>query len=208
MKKKLFVFFLILGISLVIGGVSFFAYRTMYASSQSSPLSQKVEFSPSPPNVLITWEDQAQFSFQYPKSLSIDPHDEDQENYAHVELTNSSHPGRLIVWTKDSTASDIEQWLKKEKTENALDTTLGEEKAKKILISEEKKRLITSAIRDGYLYQIEVDLDEEGYWNNVYDTISSSFQFTSEKTTQNSQTTSEGTPSGEEGNWVDEEIIE
>ena len=50
---------------------------------------------------LVVWDDPAGFTFEYPQDLKVDKHDEDKENYAHVELTSPGRQGRVIVWAKD-----------------------------------------------------------------------------------------------------------
>ena len=81
-------------------------------SKQNKPTTPVVEVQPNPTPVveLTTWTDQSEYSFQYPKDLTINPHDEDELNYSHVELTQPSHPGSIILWTKDTTAKDMEAW--------------------------------------------------------------------------------------------------
>jgi hypothetical protein len=47
--------------------------------------------------------------------VTVDKHDEDQENYAHIEMTHKDQPGTIIIWAKDTTAVDGAGWVKKEK---------------------------------------------------------------------------------------------
>lgn len=130
---------------------------------------------------LALWEDQAGFSFKYPKELSFDKHDEDQENYAHIEFTSATHSGRLIVWAKDTTYPDVSSWVTKDKflvDAVAVDTTLGGEPAKKLVITTPAKKLITGAISDQILFTVEAEPTEgDSYWTTVSDTIASSFAF-------------------------------
>lgn len=121
---------------------------------------------------LTTWNDPAGFSFQYPKNLSVNKHEEDNENYAHVELTNNEHPGKIIVWVKDAPA----KWPFEGGT--TLDTTLGGLAAKKILTTAPVKMLTTGVITDNLLFSVEATLTDSEYWNGVHDTITSSFAFT------------------------------
>ena len=58
-------------------------------------------------------ERSAGFSFSYPEGLTVDKHDEDQENYAHIEMTLKDTLGNVIVWAKDAPASDLAAWIKK-----------------------------------------------------------------------------------------------
>jgi len=172
MKKKI----ILLSVVLIVlaGGVG------IYIKSQSTNevITPVTEVQPtlSPKVEMATWKDQAEFEFQYPKDLAVNPHDEDEVNYSHVELTSATHSGGLIVWTKDTNSTDIESWAKQSKVLNPLDTSLGEQPAKKTLGT---KKLTNSTVYNGYLYQIETNLEDATYWNKVYDTVSSTFKFTS-----------------------------
>lgn len=130
---------------------------------------------------LLEWKDPAGFAFQYPEGVAINKHDEDKENYAHVEMTHPANPGRLIVWGKDTTAADVAAWVKTEKTfrdASIVDTTLGSKPAKKILLATPIKKVIVGAIFDELLWFIEVEPGEGEYWQKTLDTIAGSFKFT------------------------------
>jgi len=135
---------------------------------------------PSPKEELVLWEDPAGFSFQYPKGLTVDKHDEDTENYAHVELTSTDNKGRVIVWVKDTTATTIAQWLKNDKSLKdavSVDTTLGGNEAKKVMVKDPTKKQITATLDEDVLVLIETELDEEGFWQKVNDGILGSMTF-------------------------------
>lgn len=179
MKKKIIITVVVL-LFVVLG------YRTWYVLSQNSETSVPVDTAPTPTPIeeLATWEDQSEFTFQYPKSLTVDPHEEDTENYAHVELTSASHGGGIIVWAKDTTSDTIDAWITKEKYEGAIDTTLGEEAAKKVLVmntGNESPPMIIAAIHNGYLYEIEYRqtdvFADKAYWDSVFERMSTSFAF-------------------------------
>lgn len=127
---------------------------------------------------LITWEDPAGFSFTYPENIEIDTHEEDEENYAHLELSFSSHPGGIIIWVKDMSYTDIKDWANQEATKGGqiFDTELGGEPAKKIAYSEPVK-LVTATIDVDTLVLVEMTPDGEDYWQKVHDEILSSFTF-------------------------------
>ena len=129
---------------------------------------------------LVDWNDPAGLAFQYPDGLTVDKHDEDKQNYAHVELTDPAHPGRLIVWAKDTTALDVAAWVKTDKQFTGapiIDTTLGGEPAKKILVTTPVKKLFIGTIFDELLFFVEIELGEDDYWQGVADTVSTSFRF-------------------------------
>lgn len=121
---------------------------------------------------LTTWNDEAGFSFQYPKELSVNKHEEDPNNYAHVELTNPNHPGKIIVWASDATKS----WPPDGGT--VIDTTLAGLPAKKVLVTTPFKTLSIGTISDGLLFNVEATLTDSEYWIRVQDTIVGSFAFT------------------------------
>ncbi|OGF99224.1 hypothetical protein A2Y99_04570 [Candidatus Gottesmanbacteria bacterium RBG_13_37_7] len=202
--KKVIIISLIIGILI---GLSFIWYFSQ--SSKIPPPSAIENITPtSVEEELSNWIDQSEFSFQYPKSLSLNPHDEDQDNYSHVELTSSSHPGYVIVWCKDSLSADIENFVKKNKIEGAIDTTLGGKPAKKVISGTNSEILTTYTIRESYLYQIEGQLIDRNYWNKVYDIVLNSFKFSSTEKAGNdnkeSNSVSEETSSAD---YIEEEEL-
>lgn len=166
-----------IGIGLLIGISGFTLYVVTKKSEAPAQTTEKVETSVK----LLEWKDPAGFTFQYPEGVTIDKHDEDQQNYAHVEMTNSQNPGRLIVWGKDTTAADVAAWVKTEKSfrdASVVDTTLGGEPAKKILLTTPTNKIIIGTIFDEILWYIEVEPGEGDYWQKTLDTIAGSFKFT------------------------------
>lgn len=129
---------------------------------------------PTPAVELMTWKDEAGFSFQYPKDLSVNKHEEDPDNYAHVELTSRDHPGNIIVWASDPPKI----WPPKEGT--SIDTTLGGEPAKKILIASPSAKFIVGTLFDGLLFKVEGTYTDKQFWQPIQDTIVTSFAFTPE----------------------------
>ena len=154
----------------------------------------------------ILWDDPAGFTMQYPEALSVNKHDEDKVNYAHVELTDPEHPGGLIVWVKDLPrgVTDTASWAKKAATPSSaisFDTTLGNQPAKKLLVSGAAKTVTAGVVWDGVLWYVEANLVDEPYWQSVYDMVTTSFTF---KPLPKEPASSGGAPSGD---TVDEEEI-
>jgi len=150
-----------------VGVVYFFQKKSLVITPGES-----VVPTPTPVVELTTWNDPAGFSFQYPKDLTVDKNEEDNENYAHVELTSKNHPGSVIVWVSDPPRT----WPPKEGT--SIDTTLGGVAAKKILISTPSAKLIVGALSEGLLFKIEGTLTDKPYWQTVEDGIVKTFAFT------------------------------
>lgn len=206
MEKKL----ILLIIGIVVFLLSFSGIFLWYRSQQKggAPITE-IQPSITAGVELATWVDPSEFSFQYPKNLTINPHEEDQKNYAHVELTSQDHPGSLIVWAKDTTASTINQWVTQTKVKGALDTTLGEEPAKKTL-QEDPSKVMVSSIRNGYLYQIEVNPEDALFWNKVFDTVFSSWKWVVPTSGEKKEQSTKQAPveQSEDTGSGDEEVIE
>ncbi len=145
---------------------------------------------------LKTWGDPAGFTFQYPQGLTTNKHEEDNESYAHVELTDSSHKGNIIVWAKDApkgknrkVVTSLAEWIESDTrfdSANILDTMLGGKPAKKILLHVPKKMILSGTLSDGLLFSVEGNFDDTEYWTPIYTRITDSFQFTTPNDTQGS----------------------
>jgi len=203
LNKKVVIICLGLLSIVIIGAVS---YKIFLRPTIVSPIGSEILPTPTVVEPLVLWQDQSEFSFRYPASLKLDPHDEDKENYAHIEITSASHSGNLIIWTKDTQASDNDDWIKKEKIQGAIDTVLASIPAKKFLSGGDPKILTTIVVRNGYLYQIEAKLSDSEYWNKVYETVTSSFEFTQIEKEASTKNTTNGSTFGQES--AGEEIFE
>lgn len=189
---------LILLFTTVAGGVFLFLGQS-HKQKVISPEASLPSISPTPTvAVLATWTDPAGFTFQYPNDLTINKHEEDNDSYAHVELSSPNHPGGIIVWAVDAKngVSDADSWVKQEKSfahANVLDTTLGGVTAKKILIPAPEKKLIVGTVRDSIVFFIDGTLIDSDYWSKVHDTITSSFAFNGEDAPKQAQTSQSNT---------------
>ena len=67
-----------------------------------------------------TWKDPLGITFSYPVDAIIDKHDEDKENYMHVEITSATHSGGLVLWAKDlpKGVTDLLSWAKKKQRQD------------------------------------------------------------------------------------------
>lgn len=204
MKKPITIAGILLILCGAAGGI--FYWKTKIKGAVVSPIDQQSNTSSQSATLLI-WDDPAGFKFQYPKGLSVNKHDEDQENYAHVELMNPNHPGSVIVWAKDTTAADAAAWAKTEKAftgASILDTTLGNQPAKKILLTAPNRTVIVGTIYDELLFTVEATMGNDTYWSEVAQTAIDSFTFTPIPAEQGSAEEG-GAPGGSEA--VDEEEV-
>jgi hypothetical protein len=205
MKKIIFVIILILLVGAI--GAGLYMYQQKKQITVVSP--QPVEnITPTPmPLDLVNWKDPAGFTFDYPKDVSVNKHDEDQQNYAHVELTHKDHPGTTIVWAKDTTARDVDSWVKTEKTlagGTVFDTTLGGLDGKKVLVTTPQRTVVSAVVDEAVVFYVEGVFDESEFWTRAYDAITSSFAFSS--SSQEASTSDAG--AGGEESFDEEEIIE
>lgn len=178
MKKLWIVTGVILVLGVITGGVFFFSQKNINVI----PPSEEVVSSPTPtPSVdLTTWTDPAGFSFRYPKDISVNTHEEDPDNYAHVELTSKNHPGSVIVWVSDlpKGITTVASWVSKlYPTATTIDSTLGSEPAKKILVASPSAKLIVGTVSEGLLFYVDGTLTDKEYWQTVEDGIVKTFVF-------------------------------
>ena len=163
-------------IGVAAGGTGVYLWQRSQTSTQP-----ELAVQPTPPTPeLLTWKDPAGFTFQYPKDISVDNHEEDEENYAHVELIHKDHPGKLIVWVKDTTAADATAWVKTEKRfkgANVMDTTLAGAPGKKVLLTDPEQLLVAGTVFDELLFMIETTPTDAAYWGSTHETVIGSFAF-------------------------------
>jgi len=176
-KKKIF---LITGILVGLVVVGALVYKFVLKKEDSEPISPASQISA--PQVLepqlTVWEDPAGFTFSYPENLEVDPHEEDDENYAHVELTALDQDGGIIVWMKDTAYSTADLWLENEEEivdEQAFDTTLGDHDGKKVMFANGK--LLTMALDGEVVVLVEMSVGDNRFWQPIYDQIIQSFEF-------------------------------
>lgn len=176
--KKTYIIISAVSIGLLVGG-GVFLWKQQQISQTSPDIAAQ---NPTPvPVQMATWKDQSGFSFAYPSDITVDKHEEDQENYAHVEMKSGSHKGAMIVWVKDVPVgvTDAASWVKKEKTftgATVSDTTLGGKPAKRISFADKKKEII-GTVFDDVLWYIELAPADEAYWTPVFNGAVESFAF-------------------------------
>lgn len=201
-------------VGLLIGGIVSGIYVWRIKGDARKTMQTQLPLSPTPPPVsLLTWNDQNGFSFQYPEGVTINKHDEDKENYAHIEFTHPNHPGKLIIWGKDVPANvtDAASWVKSDTRflgASILDTEMGGQPAKKVMVTGSPQILVVGTVYDSIVWSAEATLEEPEYWTTILTSLTNSFAFAtsksdgtaSESTPSDAQTSSEDAP-------VDEEVV-
>ncbi len=188
-------------VGLIIGGFVSGGYL-WWIRKQSVPIEQAAAPTPTPARLLI-WNDPNGFSFQYPEGLTINKHDEDKENYAHLEFTHADHLGSLIVWGKDPVngVTDAPSWVKSDTRfvgASILDTEMGGQPAKKVMVIGTPQILVVGAVYDNIVWSVEATLEDPEFWTNTFTSVTNSFTFVSSKS---DVTTPDNAP-------VDEEEVE
>lgn len=204
-KKNWLILALILGIILLGGGIFLVFNPLERNSSLLNPLNQSEEVK------LKTWEDPAGFKFSYPEEIEIDNHEEDEENYAHLELTEKNHPGKILIWMRDKVEKNLEAWVaNQEGNPQAFDSELAGQPAKKLAFASPQK-MATAAFDQEVIIIVEV-FPEDEWWNETYQKIIDSFELIplagEDKSTINAPGAWQG--SGGEAGIIDEgeEIVE
>lgn len=209
MKKPLII---VIG-ALILGGIGATTY-ILVSSPKSKAPTEVLVTEEAPKLKLLTWDDPAGFTFSYPDGVVVNKHDEDQENYAHVEMTHPDHPGSLTVWAKDLPVgvSDVATWVKKDAKLAkgvSLDTSLGGSVAEKTLVTAPQKSMIVGTIYDGLLFYVESELVDEAYWEAAINTVTGSFVFKpTETSAQSAPAASANSASYDEGGVDEEEVLE
>ena len=130
MTAKLIIPIIVVSLVLV-GGVAVFAVSKSKPTPKTVPVA--VVTTPTPtPVALLTWTDEAGFSFQYPAGTSIDKHPEDTKNYANLTLTLPDK-GVVNIIMSDNKFKNLDAVVGQE---SAIDTTLGGQLAKKTITEE------------------------------------------------------------------------
>jgi len=181
-KKKIIVLVLVLVLG-ILGGLGFVFREKIisflgWGQKTSSPLGvqekkEKFNFD------WALWEDEAGFSFEYPRELEIDVHPEDERNYSFLTLTAKERKGRIDIICNDSQYQDINDWLENDsliKQGSGLETKIASLSAQKVALG--NGREITGLIDwDEVIYVLDKNPEGEiDYWSAIYTHILDSFK--------------------------------
>lgn len=217
MKSKVWIIVAVVVVLLLAGGgVFFFISSQKKTKEATSPVSENGRQLIVPTSTLsstktLTWNDQAGFSFQYPDGLTINKHDEDSVNYAHIDFIAGSGNSSVLVMASDSKYKTLDDWVKNDKSmtsANIIDSTLGNKPAKKILYSNGGSISI-GTIDSGILFTIGTMAYKDNEMRAVFDRISSTFKFiTPTSAVSPKPLPSTGSSPNDEGIIEEEEIIQ
>jgi len=184
-RKRLFI---VIAVIIVFSGIGGSIYMVKDRFSSAPVTVETTSTTPTPtPVKSLTWSDPNGFSFTYPDDVTVDKHDEDDKNYAHIEMTHTSHPGSLIVWAKDvplnakhKPITTPDEWIALDnslKEGAVIDTTFAGVTGKKILVSADTQKIVIGTISDNILFYIETTASDLAYWNQATDMVANSFAF-------------------------------
>lgn len=199
-------------VGLLIGGILSGGYLWWMKSRAATSSATTGQASQPTPVQLLKWNDPNGFTFQYPEGVSVNKHDEDKENYAHLEFTHPDHAGSIVVWGKDPSkgVTDAASWVKNEKrftVASTLDTELGGQAAKKVMVEGVTRMLVTGTVYDNIVWSVETKLEDANFWTNVYTAIADSFAFVPVKE-PGSAAISEPAPVADDVVVDEEEVVE
>ncbi len=197
---------LVIVLGLAGGGFYFWtSQKNLQKGETASPLSQ---LNLPLGEKLLTYRDEAGFSFQYPSSLGVVETEANNTNYySSLELSNKDRPGeKMTIKIMDTTLLTPEKWLEKNKPAGNLATakeiSLGKMAGKEFSVGNPPGKIVV-VIDNALVYLI--DYPPGDFWSKTTEKITGSFALT-ENNASGKSTTSSGSGGGitEE----EEEIIE
>lgn len=179
MKLKVLLF-LTLIVVLAIG------YYAIFASKKSENIQSPVrEKSIDPPAVKklakksLTYEDSSGFKFDYPDSIKIKTQTKtDPDYYTSLELNGTDYNGKLTIDVTATKYPTLNDWIKnnKEIANTAKSGKLGELEAKRIETSG-KIMIVSVDLETLFTVTATFPKNEQSFWNETVNLISSSFEF-------------------------------
>lgn len=128
----------------------------------------------------LTYSDWAGFKFEYPSVLAVKEIELDNPSvYSSLELTNSDNK-KMTVRIADTVYPDLAAWQKAFAQDNSVrkidQTTLAEMPGLKLQYGA-PEMILTVAINDGILYQVQSTADS-GFWTRTHTDLVDSFTLT------------------------------
>lgn len=167
-------------------GIVFFLVqpkKTISPVSSANPSTRVTDISENAPSEqLKEYVDDSGFSFNYPNDIEISKKEiSDNITYANLELT-SNQKGSIAIRISDTKPKSIDDWFLENKLASSgaikKDIKIGDILGQEVAIA---NKLMAIAINQEILFIIEVDHQNQKYWQTVYDTILSSFNFISQQ---------------------------
>lgn len=170
---------LIVSLALLAITATYILLRQPIKQTASAPtISLLKSVKPQPSKTLKDYTDPSGFSFIYPDNLSLGSNEiEDSKLYADLSLSSKQLSGSLNLKISDSKFNSLNDWASQLHSTN-LSTSqkkLGNLNALEI---KQPDRLLLAALDQGILFTVEMPRLEEDFWDQVYDSVLTSFSFT------------------------------
>lgn len=129
-----------------------------------------------PSKTLKEYSDDAGFSFQYPDDVEVSKIEiKDSVIYSSLELTSNRAKGKILIKIADTKLESVDDWLTEKSVKgNIKEIRIGEISGGQL---QTDNKILAAAINQNILFAIEVDIQDQKYWQSVYDTIVASFNF-------------------------------
>lgn len=187
-KPSIKVIIFIIIISSAAGGIAFYIAQPKKTISPISSQSQKnsqenktlVALEKQPSKTLKDYADTAGFSFKYPEDIVVTKKETDDPLvYSNLELASYKEKGGISIKVEDTKLKTADDWLEQEKIsqKDKKEIKIGEISG---IQTQDENKLIAVSINQGVVFTIEVDLQNQKYWGDVYNAILSSFNFVSQ----------------------------
>lgn len=159
-----------------------------------------------PSKTLKEYSDDAGFSFQYPEDVLISKKDvtNDVTAYADLDISSSQAKGRISLKVLDTKLKAVDEWFLENKLIAAKEIKIGEISGRQANMN---NKTTAAALDQGVLFVIEVDSQNQKYWQNVYATILSSFNFVSQQA-PSAQSSDSSSDSSSDDIVLEEETVE
>lgn len=133
-----------------------------------------------PSKALKEYFDNSGFSFKYPDDVQISKIEiKDSITYSNLELTSNQAKGKILIKVVDTQLKSVDDWFAKEGLRgNIREIKIGEIPGGQLQMD---NKILAGAINQNILFTVEVDTQNQKYWQNVYDTILISFNFVSQE---------------------------
>lgn len=200
MGKKIILIVILIG--LAVSGFFILNPFKKESAPQSPLTTQNSTKEISPSKTLTDYTDPSGFSLSYPDNLSIVKNETDDNTYTDIQLNSKDVSGSLNLKISDSKFSTLDKWLKlnQEAAEDSpKEIKLGSLKGLEIKTAD---RLLLGALDKGIFFSIEMPLIETNFWMKVYDSVLTSFSFTSP------DTSSSGADTSQDVTFEGEEVVE
>lgn len=178
-KKILMIGAFVVGLFLFAGLLFFWVSRGTKNSASSRPdVTAPVTETVSPSKNYRLYEDPAGFSFKYPDNVAVEVQAFDSKTaYAKLEIVDKAISGSIKLSVNDSKLTKLTDWFE----ENNLDIADFKTSDKKLadltaLEARSADKLFLLALDGKVLFVLEVNLDQDRFWEKVYDQLLATFQ--------------------------------